>query len=205
MRGYATFFRLWLGQSVSSIGSQLTGFGLAVWVYDQTRSVTAMAMISIAVALPGILLSPLIGAMVDRVDRKKMLLFADCLAGVFSLMLVVILMTSKLQLWQVYLVAGAGSIASTIMWPAMSATTSLLVPKEQLGRANGLLQFGDAGSVILAPVLGGFIYGFFGLQGLVATDVVSFVFAITMTLLCRIPRPEQTDEGVKPSKAFGAR
>jgi MFS transporter, DHA3 family, macrolide efflux protein len=202
MKGYATFFRLWLGQTVSGLGSQLTGFGLAVWVYQQTHSVTQMALIFMATAIPGILLSPVIGALVDRLDRKKILLFADALAGAFSLFLATILLTSQLQLWHVYLVAAAGSIASTIMWPAMSATTSLLVPKEHLGRANGLLQFGDAGSIILSPILGGFIYGFFGLKGLVVVDVVSFVFAIGMTLLCEIPRPAPTEVGKKAKQSL---
>jgi DHA3 family macrolide efflux protein-like MFS transporter len=84
----------------------------------------------------------------------------------------------------------------------MGATTSLLVPKEQLGRANGLLQFGDAGSIILSPLLGGFVYGFYGLKGLVSVDVVSFLFAIAMTLLCRIPQPAETAEGRKAKKSF---
>ncbi|HWA83223.1 MAG TPA: MFS transporter, partial [Fimbriimonadaceae bacterium] len=153
MKDYGTFLRLWIGQSVSGLGSQLTGFGLAVWAFEKTHSVSMMAMIYMSSAVPGILLSPFLGALVDRINRKKMLLFADCFAGVFSLFLAVILTTGKLQLWEVYLVAGAGSIASTIMWPTLSATTSLLVPKEQLGRATGLLQFGDAGSIILSPIL----------------------------------------------------
>lgn len=203
MRDYGTFLRLWIGQSVSGLGSQLTGFGLAVWVFEQTHSVGMMAMIFMATAIPGILLSPFLGALVDRINRKKMLLFADSFAGVFSLFLVLILATSKLQIWQVYIVAGAGSIANTIMWPTMSATTSLLVPKEQLGRATGLMQFGDAGSVILSPILGGFIYGFFRLEGLVFADVVSFIFAITMTLLCRVPQPAETEEGAKAKLSSG--
>ncbi len=202
MKSYATFLRLWLGQSVSGLGSQLTGFGLAVWVFQNTRSVTSMAMIFMASAVPGILLSPFLGALVDRVNRKKMLLFADSFAGVFSLLLVAILATGSLQLWQVYVVAAAGSISNTIMWPTLSATTSLLVPKEQLGRATGLLQFGDAGSMILAPILGGFIYGYLGLKGLVATDVASFVFAIVMTFVSQVPQPAATEEGVKAKQSF---
>ncbi|HVT14228.1 MAG TPA: MFS transporter [Fimbriimonadaceae bacterium] len=202
LKDYGTFLRLWIGQSVSGLGSQLTGFGLAVWVFQKTHSVGMMAMIYMATAVPGILLSPFLGALVDRINRKKMLLFSDCFAGVFSLFLAVILTTGTLQLWEVYLVAGAGSIATTIMWPTMSATTSLLVPKEQFGRATGLLQFGDAGSVILAPILGGFIYGYLGLKGLLFADVFSFLFAITMTLLCHIPQPEDTAEGVKARQSF---
>jgi MFS family permease len=202
MDGSKTFFRLWLGQCVSGIGSQLTSFGLGVWVYQQTRSVTAMAMIFMAAAVPGIVLSPAIGAWIDRVDRKKALLFADSFAGVFSLFLVVVLVFGKLDVWMIYLVAAAGSAANTIMWPALSATTSLLVPKEQLGRANGLLQFGEAGSMILAPVIGGVVLVATGIQGLVAIDVASFVFAITMTLMCRVPRPAATDEGRRASQGL---
>lgn len=202
MRGYGTFVRLWIGQTVSGLGSQLTGFGLAVWVFQQTQSVTAMAMISMSAAIPGILLSPVLGALVDRVNRKRMLLFADSFAGVFSLALVAILTLSHLQLWEVYIIAAAGSIANTIMWPTLTATTSLIVPKEQLGRASGLNQFGDAGAMILAPVLGGVIYGFFRLPGLVAVDVGSFVFAITMTLITRVPQPAVTSEGVAAKKSL---
>lgn len=202
MKDYATFIRIWLGQTVSGLGSQLTAFGLGVWVFSETKSVTAMAMIFMAAAIPGIVLSPFIGAMVDRVDRKKMLLLADAFAGVFGLFLLAVLLWSKLQLWQVYAIAAAGSIANTIMWPAMTATTSLLVPKEQLGRATGLTQFGEAGGYVLAPILGGFIFGFFGLKGLVAADIVSFVFAITMTLISRVPKPERTEEGREASQSM---
>jgi len=163
-----------------------------------------MAMVMMATALPGILLSPFMGAIVDRSNRKRVLLFADSFAGVFSLMLAAVLIFGKLEIWHVYLVAMAGSIANTLMWPAMTATTSLLVPKEQFGRANGLLQFGDAGSIILAPILAGFIFGFFGLKGLVVCDVASFVIAITMTLLCKIPQPAETHEGREAKASFWA-
>lgn len=201
-KGITTFLIIWAGQCVSILGSALTNFGIGVWIYDTTHQATSFALSMLFFSVPGVLLSPVAGALTDRWDRRTAMLISNIGAGISSLFLVLLALSGTVNLWAIYTAMAVNSAFSTLMWPAMTASTSLLVPKEHLGRANGLLQGAEAGSMLVAPVVGALLYVAYGLKALVILDVASFIVAIGTLLAVRIPRPERVStarEGEKES------
>jgi DHA3 family macrolide efflux protein-like MFS transporter len=196
-----TFLTIWLGQVVSLVGSGLTSFALGVWVFEQTGSATQFALIGLAAVLPRVLLSPLAGAIVDRWDRRRVMILSDTGAGLSTLAIALLLWTHQLDsqghsfgTWYIYALTFINAAFGTLQWPAFAATISLLVSKKNLGRANGLVQFGQAASEILAPALAGILMGIIQLGGVILIDVATFVFAVTTLLLVRFPKPEAAAE-----------
>jgi MFS family permease len=194
-RGFRTFLLIWLGQLLSLVGSGLTGFALGVWVFRTTGSVTKFALISLATALPGILFSPIAGALVDRWDRRKAMILSDIGAGVCTLSMALLLMADRLEVWHIYIAMGISSTFSAFQWPAYSAATTLLVPKEHLGRASGMVQTGEAAAQIISPVLAGVLMTAIGVQGVMLIDVATLLFALATLFVVHIPRPAVTAEG----------
>jgi len=169
---------IWSGQLVSTIGSGLTGFALGVWIYQKTGSTTLFALNMLAFALPNLLVSPLAGALVDRWDRRWAMIFSDTGAGISTLVVALLFVSQRLEVWQVMLVTAAISAFSTFQWPAYSAATTMLVPKEQLGRASGMVQIGEAISQLISPALAGALFVTAGLGGVVLVDFVTYLFAV---------------------------
>jgi MFS transporter, DHA3 family, macrolide efflux protein len=194
-RGQRTFLTIWVGQVVSTLGSHLTGFALGVWVYQQTGSVTRFALIALVTTLPGMLLAPLAGALADRWDRRWAMILSDSGAGCATLALAGLLWLHQLELWHIYLLLSLSSAFAALQWPAFTAATTLLVPREQLGRASGLTQTGNGIGELLAPVLAGTLVGTIGLGGVVLIDVATFVFAVSTLLAVRFPRPPVSADG----------
>jgi MFS family permease len=188
-----TFLLIWFGQLVSQIGSGLTGFALGVHVFQTTGSTTLFALIALSTTLPGIVLSPVAGALVDRWDRRRVLILADTGAGVCTLVLAILLLSDRLEIWMIYLLMAASSSFGSPQWPAFSASTSLLVPKEQLGRAGGMTQFSEAAAMILSPLIAGLLVGVIGVPGVMLIDVATFLFAVGTLFLARIPQPPMSE------------
>lgn len=182
-----TFLTVWAGQLVSITGTTLTGFGLQVWVYLETGSVTRLAMVSLAFALPSVLLAPIAGALVDRWDRRLTMLGADLLAGMTTLALAALYFTGHLQVWHLYLLIGFGALGNAFQAPAWMAAIPLLVPKRHLGRANGLVQLNEAIGLVAAPAIAGAMLATVGLGAVLLTDVATFVVAVATLIVVRFP------------------
>lgn len=192
------FMIIWLGQIISLIGSGLTSFGLAVWIYDQTGQATPFALTVMFGTLPRILLSPLAGAVIDRWNRRWVMIWADTGNALLTVGTLILLTVGQIEVWHIYLIAALGSIFGTFQEPAYTASVTLLVPKKELGRANGLMQMGQALEMLIAPVLAGVLFGLIGLRGLVLIDFVTYFFAIGGLLLVSIPQPAQPETAVSP-------
>ena len=196
-RGMRTFFVIWSGQLVSTIGSGLTGFALGVWIYQETGSVTMFALNMLAFAIPNLVVSPFAGALVDRYDRRWVMILSDTGAGLATLSIAILYMTDNLAVWNIILATAFNSAFSTFQWPAYSAVTTLLVPKDQLGRAGGMVQIGEAISQLLAPAAAGALFVTTGLGGVIAIDFVTYFFAVLTLLFVRVPSPERSQAGVE--------
>lgn len=191
-----TFFVIWFGQLISTIGSGLTGFALGVWVYQQTGSTTLFALNMLAYTLPNLLVAPFAGALVDRWDRRKVMMLSDSGAGLSTLTLLILLVTGRLAVWHIYLITACNAAFSTFQWPAYSAVTTLLVPKSQLGRAGGMVQIGEAISQLISPAVAGAMFMRTGLQGIALVDFATYAFALLTLLAVRLPKPITTQEGL---------
>ncbi|MFI7441620.1 amino acid adenylation domain-containing protein [Nonomuraea indica] len=182
-----TFFLVALGQLVSLMGTGLTTFGLGLWVYQQTQSITMFSIVSVMALLPAVVLAPIAGAVADRVDRRLVMIVADSAAGCGSIVLAALLWTGGLQLWHVYVIVAVGAVSTAFHQPAYMAAVAQLVPKRYYGRANGLAQLGQAAGTVLAPLLGGALVAVIGMRGIVVIDLCTFAFAVTVTLAVRFP------------------
>ncbi len=194
-RGFQTFLLIWFGQLISLTGSGLTGFALGVWVYLRSGSVTQFALISLFTSLPGIVFSPIAGALVDRWDRRRAMILSDTGAGLCTLSIALLFLSGKLEVLHIYIAMAVSSTFSAFQWPAYSAATTLLVSKENLGRASGMVQISEAVAQITSPVLGGALMGVIGVQGVILLDFATFLFAVFTLLIVHVPRPETTAEG----------
>lgn len=194
-RSMRTFFVIWFGQLVSTIGSGLTGFALGVWIYQETGSTTLFAINMLAYALPTLVMSPFAGALVDRYDRRKMMMLSDTGAGLSTLTIAILFFTNNLEIWHIFVATGVNATFSSFQWPAYSAVTSLLVPKDQLGRAGGMVQIGEAISNLFAPAIAGAMLVFVGLEGILFVDFATYFFAILTLAFVRVPKPVATAAG----------
>ena len=187
------FFIVWFGQLVSVVGTGLTMFGLIVWTYLETGSVTALSIVSLLMALPATLLSPVAGAYVDRWDRRITMLVADLAAGAATLTVALLYFNDALALWHVYLLVGVGGVANAFQQPAWLAAIPMIVPKRHLGRANGLVQTNEALSMIAAPAIAGALLATVGLGGILVADGITFVIGVVTLASVRFPAHERTD------------
>lgn len=184
-----TFTIIWFGQLISALGSGLSGFALGVWIYERTGSVTMFALVVLSFEIPGIFFSPVAGALVDRWNRRIILILCDTAAAVSMLGVLLLELNNSLEVWHLLVVAFISAIAGSFQWPAFSAATTMLVPKEHLGRAGGMTQIGEAISRLLSPVLAGALFLSIGLSGIILIDLVTFAFAVTCMLVISIPEP----------------
>jgi MFS family permease len=198
-----TFFVVWGGQLVSVIGSGLTRFGVAFWVFGETNSVTSLAMVILAGSVPAILIGPFAGTFVDRFDRRLIMIGADTLAGISSVALAVFWLTGNLELWHIIGASVVGAIGETFQVPAYLASVTLLVPKKQLSRANGLTNVNQALGFVLTPVLAGLLIATVGLGAILIIDVATFVVAAVTLLVVRFPDLEPSEAADERTSFIG--
>ncbi len=194
--GFRTFLIIWVGQLVSLVGSQLTGFAMSVWVYDETRSVSLLALAQIAFSAPFVLLSPLAGVLADRWNRRTAMIVSDFGSGFAVAAAAVLYISGHLQPWMVIPLNFAIAAFATLMWPAYTASVTLLMPKEQYGRANGFVQLGESITQIVGPAIAGALYVSIRLGNMALIDAVTYAFSVVLMLLfVRSPNPPRTAEG----------
>jgi MFS family permease len=188
------FLIVWSGQLVSFVGTGMTNFAVSFWIFRETGEAAALTWALFFFFAPTILASPLAGAIVDRTDRKTIMILSDLAAGLVTLAWLSLLAFDRLQLWHIYLGNIISGLFNSFQFPAYSAAVTLMLPKEQYGRANGLISLAGSASQITAPALAGALLGPMGLVGIMTIDVITFLAAIAALLLARIPRPTQAAE-----------
>jgi DHA3 family macrolide efflux protein-like MFS transporter len=193
--GMFGFSIVWLGQIVSVLASSMSQFGLSIWMYDQTKSALAMGMMQVFYITPFLIISPIAGVMVDRYNRKMMMMVSDLAAGVATIVILILQYFGLLEYWHLYGASMIYGLGMAFQWPAYSAAISTMVPKEQYGRANGMMSLIEAGPGVIAPLLAGALLPIFKLTGLLFFDVVTFILAIGALSIVYVPQPARTEEG----------
>jgi MFS transporter, DHA3 family, macrolide efflux protein len=196
-RGMKAFGVVWVGQAVSLLGTSMTNFGLTIWAFQTTGLATALALVGFFYMVPLLIISPLAGAIVDRSNRKLMMMVSDLASGLVTIVLFILYATGNLQIWQLYIGAAISGTFQTFQWPAYSAAITLIVPKKHYARAHAFNELAGNSTGIFAPLLAGALMGIIGLQGIFIIDIVTFSFAILTLLLVHIPQPEITQEGLQ--------
>ncbi|MBN1661757.1 MAG: MFS transporter [Anaerolineae bacterium] len=191
------FFAIWTGQAFSLVGSRLVQFALVWWLTETTGSATVLATGTIVAVLPAVILGPFAGALVDRWHRKRVMVAADAFVALVSAWLAYLFWRDALSTWHVYVAMFARSLGGSFHWPAMQASTSLMVPGRHLSRVAGLNQTLQGALGIVAPPLGAILISLMPLHAIMAIDVGTALMAIVPLLFVVIPQPEQAarDEG----------
>ena len=191
-----TFTIVWSGQLVSTIGSYMTGFVLTLWAWEITGSATTLALVSFFSQLSRILTTIFAGLMVDRLNRKYLIILGDGVAALSTIGIAILYLTDSLQIWHLYLAASLSGGFGQIQSLAYQTSISSMVPSPQLTRANSMNSAVHYGSAIFGPALAGVLYPLMGLIGILLIDLVTFGVAIaTLASIC-IPQsaPQQTTE-----------
>lgn len=193
--GMFGFTVVWLGQIVSVLASAMSQFGLTIWMFEKTESATALGLMQVFFITPFLLISPIAGVMVDRHNRKMMMMVSDLGAGVATVLILVFQWLGILEFWHLYFASIIYGLGMAFQWPAYSAAISTMVPKEQYARANGMMSLVEAGPGVIAPLLAGALLPVIGLTGILFIDVATFLFAIGALAVVHIPDPPRTAEG----------
>jgi amino acid adenylation domain-containing protein len=175
------------GQLVSLIGSAMTQWALPLYVYLNSHSLTLYSLLTVAGLIPGLLVAPVAGAIVDRYDRRVVMLLGDTASALAMLSLGLLVWTHSFQTWEVYPILIAGAIAGTFQRIAYSSAVAQLVPKRYLGHAIGMNQFATGTAQLMVPLVAVGLFTAIGLGGMVALDVVSYAAAIGVVLVVRFP------------------
>jgi len=198
-RGMAGFSIVWFGQLISLMGTNMTGFGVTIWAFEKTGAATTLSLLGFFFVAPMLIFSPIAGAIVDRYNRKLMMMVSDLASGIATVIILILLALGKLEIWHLYITSAFQGIFQGFQWPAYSAAITTMLPKEQYGRANGMMSLVETAPGILAPLMAGALISLIGLVGILWIDVITFVFAIGALLLVFIPSTPVTEEGRKGS------
>lgn len=194
------FFTIWTGQAFSLFGSALVQFALIWWLTQKSGSATVLAIATLVGMLPQIVLGPFAGALVDRWNRRLIMMIADATIAAFSLLLAWLFATGNVQIWHVYLVMAIRSLGGAFHFPAMAASTPLMVPEQHLTRVNGLNQALQGINSLIAPPVGAVLLGVLPTQGILLIDVGTAMLAILPLLFLSIPQPLRHEDPLAPNK-----
>ena len=189
----ARFFTVWGGQAFSLFGSALVQFALVWYLTKQTGSATVLATATLVAMLPQILLGPIAGALVDRWNRRVIMMVADGGIALATILLVYLFASGQVQIWHIYVIMMARSLGGAFHFPAMQASTSLMVPEKHLTRISGANQTLQGAINIVAPPTGALLLEILPMQGVLAIDIVTAVLAILPLTFINIPQPVRTE------------
>ena len=190
----APFFTIWSGQAISLFGSQLVQFSLIWYLTETTGSATVLATATMVGLLPQVFLGPIAGALVDRWSRRVMMILADALVAIATLGLAIVFWMEIVQVWYIYLALFIRAAAGGFHWAAMQASTSLMVPKENLSRIQGINQVLNGALNIGSAPLAALLLGLLPMQGILAIDVSTALIAILPLCFIPVPQPRTTSK-----------
>ncbi|MFN2166614.1 MAG: MFS transporter, partial [Anaerolineae bacterium] len=199
MRAFST---IWTGQVFSLLGSELVQFALVWWLTITTGSATTLALATMMAVLPRVLVGPFAGALVDRWNRRRVMMVADGLSALVVVGLAALFAFDAVQVWHIYVAMFIRAACGAFHWPAMQASTTLMVPEEHLARIAGLNQALQGLGAIVAPPLGALLLEVLPVQGVLAIDVLTAMLAIAPLVFIHIPQPRQSvpkEQAARPS------
>ena len=193
--GMAGFTLVWAGQLLSLLGSGMTAFAITIWAWQETGQATTLALVGLFSFAPTMLLSPIAGALVDRWNRKLVMMLSDLASGLATIAMLALYQAGALEIWHLYVLGAWSGAFAAFQFPAYSAAISTMLPRRHYARASGMLSLAESASGIAAPVLAGLLLATVGVAGVFVIDIVTFVFAVVALLLVAVPQPVASAEG----------
>jgi len=189
-----SFFTIWAGQAISLITSAALQMAIIWYLTDTTGSAMVLAIATMVGFLPQAILGTMIGVLVDRWNRKLVMIGADLMVAAAGVVLAVVALTIELPIWVVMLVLLIRSIGTAFHTPALSAVTPLLVPEDQLTKCAGYSQSVQSASYIISPAIGAFLYATWELNAIILIDVLGALIACTTVAVVAIPKQKPQAE-----------
>jgi DHA3 family macrolide efflux protein-like MFS transporter len=200
-RWHVRFFSIFTGQAFSLFGSALVQFALIWHLTLETGSATVLATASLFGMLPQILLGPIAGTFVDRGNRRLIMIFADATIAFTTLVLAYLFWADLVQIWHIYLALAVRSTGGAFHYPAMAASTTLMVPKQHLARVAGANQTVQGLVNIVAPPVGALLVMAMPTHNVLMIDVLTAILGITPLLIFSVPQPPRKEESAFAPKA----
>lgn len=194
-RGMKTFTIIWFGQLASLIGTAMTRFALMIWAYNQTGEATTLALLGFFAFIFQVVFSPIAGVIVDRHNRRWILLLSDLGSGVMTMAMLALYATGELSIWHLYVAEALTGAFEAFQIPAYGAATTMLVPRKHYARASGMRSLAMQASRVIAPFAAGFLITVIDISGIMLIDVATFLIAVATLYMVRIPNPPDTAEG----------
>lgn len=185
------FFTIWTGQALSLVSSELVQFALVWWLIETTESATVLSVATMIALLPRAILSPFAGALVDRWNRRVVMIVADSVIALSLVWLVFCFSTDKVQIWHIYVIILVRAIGGAFHMPAMLASTSLMMPKKYLSRVAGMNQMMHGIVMVVVPPLGALLLGIMSFRDIIALDIAGAMLAIVPLFFIHIPQPQR--------------
>lgn len=193
------FFTIWAGQAVSLITSAILQMAIIFYLTEKTGSAMVLSMASLVGFLPYAVFGPAIGVLVDRYDRKKIMIGADLIIAAAGAVLAIISLYMELPVWMVMVVLFIRSIGTAFHSPALNAVTPLLVPEDQLTKCAGYSQSLQSISYILSPAIAALLYSVWELNTIIAVDVLGAVIASFTVAFVNIPKLKVDQQSLQPN------
>lgn len=199
-RSVTSFGILWFGQTISLIGTSMSSFALMIWVWKATGQATSTVLAGVSGLVPSILVGLVAGVLIDRWDRKRVMMFSDLAAGLSTVMIFVLYSSGQLQIWHLYVTAAIDGAVGTFQYLAYSASITLMLPKEHYARASGLQSLSQYGAKIGAPIIAGILIMIIDISGILLIDIITFLFAVITLMFIHVPNPTRRAK-VEPSRS----
>lgn len=193
------FYTIWAGQAVSLITSAILQMAIIFYLTEKTGSAMVLSMASLVGFLPYAVFGPAIGVLVDRHDRKKIMIGADLIIAAAGAVLAIVALYTELSVWMVMVVLFIRSIGTAFHSPALNAVTPLLVPEEQLTKCAGYSQSVQSISYIISPAAAALLYSAWKLNAIIAIDVLGAVIASITVAIVSIPKLGDQVQRLKPN------
>ncbi len=182
------FFLLWQGQLVSAMGDVVYAIALGFWILAKTGSTALMGTLMAVSTLPRILVSPFAGVLVDRSDRKWLLVAMDVIRGVFVVLIGIGAYAGFIQVWMVFAAGIIIGLCGAFFTPAVSSSLPDIVPRDKIVQANSAYSLIYTGSGILGNSAGGFLFQILGAPLMFLFNGLSYLFSSITLVFVRIPR-----------------
>lgn len=204
MRSNKLLYILLSTQAISIIGTRMTGIALGIWIFQRTEQATDLLLIPFFAELPQLLFGHYLGALIDRFNRKSVLIISDLGQAMGTWVLILLIIFGWFQVWQLYIIVFMQGIFSAIQSPAADATISVLTNGQNRARVNGVKELLFPTASIIAPVIAGIIYVRFGIKGVITIDLISFIIGAAVVALMKFPEfPKSEEETLTKSVKVG--
>ena len=179
------FYKLWLGELISNIGSGMTAFALSVYVYEKTGSVSYISLITLLSFMPSIILSPIGGLLADRYDRRLLMIIGDLFSGLGLVYILWNIQAGEKSIVPIFVGITFSSIFTSLLEPSYRATLTDILDEENYAKASGLIQAAGSAKYLISPVIAGMILSVVDIRVILLLDILTFITTCLMIFLVR--------------------